>query len=72
MYVVRQVCPAAAVCLSSVLPTRGTLQYVEINTPLQTAAALLNPFSQIFKKEVIKLNKKVSQSFPQYSSLPPL
>ena len=28
MYVVRPVCPAAAVCLSSVLPTRETLQYL--------------------------------------------
>ena len=27
---VRPVCPAAAVCISSVLPTRGTLQYVGI------------------------------------------
>ena len=27
----RPVCPAAAVCISSVLPTRGTLQYVGIN-----------------------------------------
>ena len=26
--VVRPVCPEAAVCLSSLLPTRGTLQYV--------------------------------------------
>ena len=25
------VCPAAAVCISSVLPTHGTLQYVGIN-----------------------------------------
>ena len=31
MYVVRPVCPAAAVCIKSVLPTRGTLQYVGIN-----------------------------------------
>ena len=30
--VVRPVCLAAAVCISSVLPTRGTLQYVGINT----------------------------------------
>ena len=29
--VVRPVCPEAAVCLSSVLPTRGTLKYVGIN-----------------------------------------
>ena len=28
---VRPVCLAAAVCISSVLPTRGTLQYVGIN-----------------------------------------
>ena len=28
---VRPVCPAAAVCISSVLTTRGTLQYVGIN-----------------------------------------
>ena len=45
---VRPVCPAADVCISSVLHTRGTLQYVGIKTPLQTAAALLNPFSQNF------------------------
>ena len=42
---VQPVCPAAAVCISSVLPTRGTLQYVGINTPLQTAVVLMNPFS---------------------------
>ena len=42
------VCPAAAVYISSVLPTRGTPNYVGINTPLQTATALLNPFSQNF------------------------
>ena len=42
------VCPAAVVCISSVLPTCGTLQYVEIITPLQTSAALLNPFSPNF------------------------
>ena len=47
---VRPVCLAAAVCISSVLTTRVTLQYVGINTPLQTAAALLNPFSQNFRK----------------------
>ena len=29
---VRLVCPASAVCISSVLPTRGTLKYVGINT----------------------------------------
>ena len=28
---VRPVCPAAAVCISSVLPTHGPLQYVRIN-----------------------------------------
>ena len=44
------VCPAAAVCILSVLPTRVTLQHVGINTPLQTAEALLNPFSQNFRK----------------------
>ena len=32
---VRPVCPAVAVCVSSVLPTRGTLQYVGINTLIQ-------------------------------------
>ena len=45
---VRPVFPAAAVYILSVLPTCGTLQYVGINTPLQTAAALLNPFSPKF------------------------
>ena len=40
--------PAVAVCILSVLPTRGTLQYLGINTPLQTDAALLNPFSTKF------------------------
>ena len=45
---VRPVCLAAAVCIIYVLPTRGTIQYVGINTPLQTAVALLNPFSPKF------------------------
>ena len=38
----------AAVCISAVLPTHVTLQYVGTNTTLQTAAALLNPFSLKF------------------------
>ena len=57
---VRPVCPAAAVCTLSVLPTRGTLQYVGINTPLQTAAALLNPFSQNFRKNFNLLPKNIA------------
>ena len=32
MYAVHQVCLAAAVCLSSMLPTPGNLQYVGINS----------------------------------------
>ena len=33
---IRPVCPAAAVCVSSVFPTRGTLEYVGINMNLGT------------------------------------
>ena len=49
---VSPVCTADAVYILSVLPTRGNLQYVEINTPLQTAAALLIRSIQIFRKKL--------------------
>ena len=67
------VCPAADVYLSSVWPTRGTLQYVGDQHTLVdccSTAELAILFSPKFWKEVIKL--KVYQSFPQYNSLHPL
>ena len=43
MYVLRPVRPASAVCLSSVLSKRGTLQYVGINT----CTIVLNCFKEM-------------------------
>ena len=59
------VCPDAAVCISSVLLTRETIQYVGGQHTLADCcgtAALAIPFSQKFQKEVIKLKIKISHS----------
>ena len=62
---VRLVCPAAAVCISSVLPTRGTLQYVGDQHTLADCcgtAELEIPFFPKFS-EIILIYK--IKSFPK-------